>query len=882
MSFRKKLTTSLFLVLLLTIMVSTISWWGMRTALNSQKQVFSFQNHIEKTFYAMSVQEQAFTAEETISHSHRALNHLAEMQHQLHELEKQEADKFQLEQLAKVLTRLKNYETAFSDYVQKHLEMQTLRSRLEKETEKLLQGRIEDLGQQTLLEGHNLAYRVMMMLLYQQEYIANPISEIRKRISANYTVIFNLLASAKTRRHPDNIELLIYRISKAVDSCMSSFTQYADQQMSTSATHKNLRDSFHLLNKEFNSTITTKTEQINRHINGLQTIIITAAFLAILLSIATIFILPRFISRPIDQLKASALRIVGGDLNSSVKITARDEIGELGILFNRMTTRLRTSFKELETYRDRLEDLVKKRTHNLEQEIKERREAEKELAASEKRFRRIFDNSTDGILISNPTTQKFILANHTICNMLGYSEKELLSLKASDLHPPEDVEWVMTRYNDVATGKAVRGNDIPVLRKDGTIFPAEISGVGIDFGGQSLLLGSFRDITDRKAVEEERLKIRKLESVGILAGGIAHDFNNILAAILGNVSLILALTEENDKRHQLLQALEKASIRARDLTMQLLTFSKGGEPLKEITDVSEIIRESAEFVLRGSNVRCDFIFANNLWNADVDAGQISQVIQNIVVNGRHAMPDGGIISIVCRNLISTPQISETLADANFLEITISDTGPGIPEDIQKRIFDPYFTTKKEGSGLGLAITHSIINKHKGTISVHCPKEQGTVFTILLPAVDSETTLRTQTTVTPSMQESGKRIMIMDDEEAVREITSHLLTYLGYETLAVSDGQEAIELYCQLLERGDPIDLVVMDLTIPGGMGGKETAAKILAMDPKAKLVVASGYSHDPIMANYESFGFIGFLPKPFQLQELQAVLQKILSSETLQ
>lgn len=878
MSFRKKLTISLFLVLILAIMVSMISWWGMRTALNSQKQVFSFQNHIERTFYAMSVQEHAFTAEETISHSRLVLDHLAEMVRQIRELELTETDKPQQEQLTKVLEKLFDYEKAFSGYVQQNLEMQTLRSRLSQDSEKL-RGRVEDLLQQTSLVGRELSYKVIMMLQYQQEYIANPIPGIREKVSANHDQIIEQITSIREEKHSDDIKLLFYRIGKAAESCVVAFSQYANQHEIADLSHENLRETFRQLNTEFNHAVTTKIEQVNKHINKLQAIIVTAAILAILLSIVTILMLPQFISRPIDQLKQSALRIVGGDLNTSVKITARDEIGELGNLFNRMTSRLRTSFAELETYRDRLEDLVRERTHDLEQEIRERKETEKELAASEKRFRTFFDNSTDGIIIVDPSTKNVVLANRTICSMLGYSEQEFLGLKVPDMHPPKDIDWILESFETAATGKFSQSNDIPIQRKDGTIFPAEISGTTIDLGDQSLLLGCFRDITDRKAVEEERLKMRKLESVGILAGGIAHDFNNILAAILGNVSLVLALTDEHDKRHQLLKALEKASIRARDLTMQLLTFSKGGEPLKEVTDVSEIIRESAEFVLRGSNVRCDFNFADNLWNAEVDPGQISQVIQNIVVNGRHAMPDGGVISISCRNLVPTPQTSERLAGKNCLEITIADTGPGIPDELHERIFDPYFTTKKGGSGLGLAITHSIINKHKGIIFVNSPVERGVVFTILLPAAGTETKGKTKQVVQPTFHLSGKTIMIMDDEEAVREITGQLLKYLGYETLTVADGQEAIDVYRQQQEAGQPVDLVVMDLTIPGGMGGKDAAEKILVLDPGAKLVVASGYSHDPIMANYESFGFHGFLPKPFQLEDLQTVIHQILAAE---
>jgi len=875
MSFRKKLTIIFLLVLALTVSGSIISWLGMRDALISQKQVYAFQNHIERTFYEMSTQEQAFTAEETISHSRQLLDLLAEMRSQIGLVQDAERDPQQLAQLTVVQTRLDEYEKAFSEYVQQNLEMQTLRSRMEQEAERL-HHRVDDLVLRTSLVGREIEHKIIMALFLQQKYITKPAPEIRAELLATIVYANQVITAMSEQAPSENIRLLLYRIGRATDAFVAIFNQFADQQALEDVSHDNLRKGFFRLNKEFNQAVNTKTNLVNREISSLQTFLIISSSLAVLISIGAIVLLSAVISRPIARLKASALSIVGGDLNTTVRITSRDEIGELGKLFNQMTTRLRTSFAELETYRDRLEELVRYRTNELELEISERLEAEKELAASEKRFRTIFDHSTDGILITDPVSRRFVLANKTICKMLGYSEAELLRLSAEDLHPPQDLVLAMEDFERAVAGKSNFSKDIPVIRKDGSVFPMEISSTMIELGGQSLLLGCIRDITERKTMEEERLKVRKLESVGVLAGGIAHDFNNILAAVLGNVSLILALTDDSDRRYQLLKDLEKASLRARDLTMQLLTFSKGGEPVKEVTDIAEIIKESAQFILHGSNVRCDFKFADNLWNAEVDSGQISQVIQNIVVNAWHAMPDGGVITISCRNVVASSQRSELLANKNCLEIVITDNGPGIPEELLDQIFDPYFTTKKGGSGLGLAITHSIVSKHNGIISVQSLPGKGATFTVLLPAVAVEVSMKTMPVKGTIGNVVGKKVMVMDDEEAVREVTMQLLRHLGYETVLVADGQEAIETYSQHLASGSPIDLVIMDLTIPGGMGGKEAAEKILAVDPTATLVVASGYYHDPIMANYESFGFRGFLPKPYQLADLREVLLKLL------
>jgi len=876
MSFRNKISIAFSLVLSLTIIVSMASWWGMHNALDSQKEVYGFQNQIERTFNAMSRQEQAFTAEEAISHSHLVLNHIAEMRPQIEKIQNGEKDQQQRQQLAVVLVMLKNYEKAFSLYVQQNLEMQTARSRLEKEAERL-HNQVDDLFLESPL-SKEIDHLAITALLYQKEYSLTHRAESHQQLTATIDSLHQLIIAFQQKNQADSINLLAYRINKTATAFGTIFEYFATQQENADIAHDILRNAFTRLSEEFSRAVTTKTNLINQHIAGLQALIIGTAILAVMLSIAATLLLSEFITRPIDLLKKSALRIVSGDLSTSVEIRSRDEIGQLGELFNTMTARLRTSFEELNTYRDRLEELVKDRTHDLELEIIERKETEKKLAASEKRFRTIFDNSNDGILIVEPESGMFVLANHTICTMLGYTEHQLLSLGPMGIHPPQDREWIMLEFQKCAHGTSNIAEDIPVLCKDGTVFPAEITTALVDIGEQKFMLGSFRDISERKAVEEERLKVRKLESVGVLAGGIAHDFNNILAAILGNVSLSLAYTNQDDKRFPLLKELEKASLRARDLTQQLLTFSKGGEPVKELTSVTEIIRESASFILRGSNVRCDFDFADNLWNAEVDAGQISQVIQNIVVNARHAMPDGGVVTISCRNIIPTPAMSEVLAGQTCLEISLCDNGPGISPELLDRIFDPYFTTKKDGSGLGLAITHSIIRKHKGAISVQSSPGNGTRFTILLPAIDIIPPAKHTWEQTLPHTEAGT-VMVMDDEKPVRDITRHLLSHLGYSVITVADGNEAIDIYQHNLTNGNRIDIVIMDLTIPGGMGGREAAEKILSMDPTARLIVSSGYSHDPIIANYTMFGFRGFLSKPFHLKDLQQALEQTLQPD---
>ena len=385
----------------------------------------------------------------------------------------------------------------------------------------------------------------------------------------------------------------------------------------------------------------------------------------------------------------------------------------------------------------------------------------------------------------------------------------------------------------------------------------------------------FRDVTNRDRMQEEVLKLRKLESVGRLAGGIAHDFNNLLTGIMGNIEVaVLRLDPQSKIVHGNLEKALKASQRAAALTQKLLTFAKGGEPIKETEVIGEIIKDSAEFSLLGSKIALSLEIPEDLWVVEVDAGQISQVIQNLVLNAVHAMSEGGTIFISGENLeLDSVQITGLpLQSGSYVKILVRDQGCGIGKELRQKIFDPFFTTKKEGSGLGLSVIHSIISKHGGYVSVQSEPGRFTEFTILLPALGivlgSEEEKRTE--MEPSV--SASRILVMDDEEVVREIITELLTTYGYEVVTVNDGRQALETY-----RQQEFALVIMDLTIPGGMGGHETIKLLKEFDPQVKAIVSSGYANDPVVAEYEKYGFCGFLNKPYILEDLLLLLKKVLS-----
>ncbi|MBU0943396.1 MAG: PAS domain S-box protein [Proteobacteria bacterium] len=520
------------------------------------------------------------------------------------------------------------------------------------------------------------------------------------------------------------------------------------------------------------------------------------------------------------------------------------------------------------------------------QDITARKEAEENLAAEQERLAVTLRSIADGV-IATDTEGKIVLLNKVAEELTGWSHEEAQGRPSTEvfniINELTGQQCVSPIQRVLEIGKTIGlANHTALIARDGSVRSIADSGAPIR-DRESVIVGGvlvFRDVTHEKKIEEELLKIRKLESIGVLAGGIAHDFNNILSAILGNIELAAyRIGEEDIKTANLLADAQKASRRAAKLTQQLLTFSKGGVPVREATTLPEIVTDSAEFVLHGSQVFCTYSFPDELWLVDVDSGQIGQVIQNIILNAKHAMPEGGAIMIRCSNVQDAAQEALLSVDTgDYVRITIQDTGTGIPQEIRDKVFDPYFTTKEEGSGLGLAICHSIINKHDGYLSVDSVFGKGTTFTIYLPAVFSpDSRSEEKPGVVSSVR--AARIMVMDDDEMVCKVAAAQLTILGHEPVLVGDGVQAINRYQELQDRGTPIDLVIMDLTIPGGMGGQEAAQKLLQLDPKAKIIVASGYSTDPVMANCREYGFCSAVAKPFDLLELSRAIESALRGD---
>ncbi len=392
----------------------------------------------------------------------------------------------------------------------------------------------------------------------------------------------------------------------------------------------------------------------------------------------------------------------------------------------------------------------------------------------------------------------------------------------------------------------------------------------------------FRDITERRQVEEERLKTSKFESLGTLAGGIAHDLNNILTVISGNIGLAqIDAPKEPENVLPFLSKAGQAAEQAANLSNQLLTFARGGVPLKEIVSIAELLKRACEFALRGSNLEADIDIPADLWKADIDRRQIEQVVNALVLNAREAMPDGGTLRLSAHNVEIKEQPDGLLPSGRYLKISINDHGRGIAPELAAKIFDPYVTTKPLGTGLGLSISYSIVKRHGGLLHLESSSPEGSTFVFYLPGAETRPVAPQPPPPKRPFHFNHQRILVMDDDAAVRELTSHLLGTVGYEVTAVPDGKEAIKAYESALRRGQQFQAVILDATVRGGMGGVATIERLRGVDPNVTAIICSGYSDEAALSEFLAYGFCSALPKPFTRGELCDALQRALTSRKL-
>jgi PAS domain S-box-containing protein len=558
----------------------------------------------------------------------------------------------------------------------------------------------------------------------------------------------------------------------------------------------------------------------------------------------------RTITAPLKKLGEAAEAFGHGKTDSRVSITSNDEIGELAETFNEM--------------------------------IAKRQQAEEKIRRSEQFVRDILDTVDEGFIVIDRKFQ-ILTANKAYCNQVGRSCDEIIGSNCFEIshnsYKPcyeEGEECAVQRvfetggpHSSLHRHKDATGSILYVETK---AFPVKDNS-----GEVTSVIEVINNVSEKHLLEEERLKTQKLEAIGTLAGGIAHDFNNLLQGIFGYISMAKMTISDKEQSLAMLDQAEQALDMTVNLTTQLLTFSKGGKPAKKRVRLMPIIENSVRFALSGSRADFHINADDDLWAVEGDEGQLGQVIQNIVLNAGQAMPDGGTILISAGNVQEQKTERPQLAEGKYVVISVQDKGAGISEEHIHKIFDPYFTTKEKGSGLGLATAYSIVKNHGGVIDFISEPGQGSTFFVYLPAVEAERELKEIPAVSQHVRKG--KVLIMDDDALVRNLSGDLIQALGHRVVFSEHGEEALEKYREAMDSGDPFDIVILDLTIRGGMGGRDTIEQLLIMDPGVRAIVSSGYSDDAVVADYEKYGFRARLNKPYKFKDLREMLNALLRNE---
>ncbi|MGA1871904.1 MAG: PAS domain S-box protein [bacterium] len=510
------------------------------------------------------------------------------------------------------------------------------------------------------------------------------------------------------------------------------------------------------------------------------------------------------------------------------------------------------------------------------EDITARKQAEEVIQNAYAELDQIFNAAVDGMCIIDKEG-KVLRVNTTFCTLFDMDKDEVKDKPCKEIlhHPLCDTNRCPLSH--ILKGGERFETEKEIECKSGLKIPFIVTTTALhDYNGELIgIVEDFKDITEHKKIEKELEKIQRLESLGVLAGGITHDFNNLLAAIIGNLSLLETYAKSGKNIFQVLEKTKKASYQAKHLAQQLITFAKGGQPITKTVSLARILQDITGFVLSGSQGKCELSVSDDLWAAQLDEGQINQAISNLIINADQAMRKGGIIHVSAENICIDEKDNLPLKPGKYVKISVHDQGTGIPKEHINKIFDPYFTTKSQGSGLGLSVTYSIIRNHKGYIKVESEEGTGTSFHIYLPASE-ESIFTVQDEYKERLHHGKGKILLMEDYKNLREMVEEMLDSLGYEVESAENGDEAIALFKKAKEADQPFDAAILDLTIPGGMGGKEAIQQLRQIDPKIKAIVSSGYYRDPIMSEYKEYGFDGIIRKPYVITDLSEMLYKVI------
>jgi len=515
--------------------------------------------------------------------------------------------------------------------------------------------------------------------------------------------------------------------------------------------------------------------------------------------------------------------------------------------------------------------------------------AEEALKKSEQKVKELFDSITDLIYIQD-LEGRFLSFNPAMEKLLGYEKDEIIGRKASDMMNPKWGALFESEYLEVLKKRGFQEGTSVYYRKDGRKLYLEYrSKLVKPEEGEPLITGMGRDVTSRiedarekKRLQEQLLHSRKMEAVATLSGGIAHDYNNLLSIIMGNLSLAKDETKPGSELAGFLEEITNASYKLRDLTHELMTLSRGGAPVKKTASLKDLLQGVSEAVSRECGISIKESISRDLWPVPHDANKMGVVLRNVLNNAVEAMTSDGIVTITAENLRAEDESAAMafgpLKGVDCVHISIEDQGKGIPSENLGKIFDPYFSTKRmgvqKGMGLGLAISYAIVQKHSGHIAIDSSPGAGTKVHIYLPAERESAEMDRDT---PSSDHAPlKRVLVMDDEEMLRKLAEQMLKKLGYSVKTVKDGVEAIEAYKRQKNLGEPFDVVILDLTIKGGMGGEQTIGELLKIDPQINAIVSSGYFDAPIMSDFREQGFTGAIAKPYEKKTLKEALESVL------
>lgn len=516
-------------------------------------------------------------------------------------------------------------------------------------------------------------------------------------------------------------------------------------------------------------------------------------------------------------------------------------------------------------------------------DVAERQKVSQSLSASERQHRSLFEDAPLMYVLTkrgepSPTISD---ANQRFLEKLGYAREEVIGQASTEFYTPDSNEKMLSAGYRNALEGSFKPQERQLVARDGSVVETLCYALP-EYNMRNEVVGTramYVDMDDRRALEEEHRKNQNLEALGILAGGIAHDFNNVLTAVIGSFELLELLSEDREsKTHAIILNGKNAAERTRGLTQQLITFAKGGAPVKQASSMKDLIQETVQLLLRGSQTVPEFHFDEDLYTVNVDYGQMGQVIQNLVINADQAMNEGGTLTITAKNMdISAGdsiQYFHLLESGPYVKVSVEDQGTGLPDEALKKIFNPYFTTKEAGHGLGLSIVHSIIQRHDGYITARSEEGKGATFEFYLPALPDGTTEKEESVVDVSAGEG--RILIVDDEEAVHQTVPFMLEEFGYLVESARGGEEAVNMYREAMSASGCYDLVIMDLTMPAGMNGEETANKIHELDDDARIIASSGYANNPVMNDCRAYGFKAAVKKPVQMKELLKVVGNVI------